>query len=67
MIFEFDLIANAIASLGLEDKVTLPSIVLNVISAKYVLSLMSVIQTSDIEAFKDSIISISKSCVCGLG
>ena len=38
VIFAFDLIARAIASLGLEDKVTSPSIVFNVISAKYVLS-----------------------------
>ena len=38
VILEFDLIASAIASLGLEDNVTLPSKVFNVISAKYVLS-----------------------------
>ncbi len=67
VILEFDLIANAIASLGREDNVTLPSNVFNVISAKYVLSFMSTIQTSEIDAFKDSTISISRSCVCGLG
>ena len=63
VILESDLIANAMASLGLDDKVTFPSKVFNVISAKYVFSFISVIQTSEIDAFNDSTISIRRSCV----